>query len=362
MNKLSESLRIIWAIAAKDIVDATKNKVTLSIMLGVGFMMLSGLALPWLLGLKDTPSAVIYDPDRTTLLRALRTRREFNLRFVDSLEELETDLAESPRPALGLAIPPGFGQSPGSAGTVEVDGYAAHWADPAKIAELTAYFEDQLGKASWQTVHIDVGDRLAYPELYSGGQPFMTAISLTTIVLVIGLAIVPYLLVEEKETHTFDALLVSPARFSQVVAGKAVTGLFYCLVAAAVFLLFNAYLVVHWGVAALAVLLGAALGVAIGLLAGASSDNPATINMWMGLFIMLLIVPTLLEQLSSSKMPEFVRVILPWLPSVTMGRLLRIAMAGDIQAAPILSNAAVLAVTALAVYALVVWRVRQVDR
>jgi hypothetical protein len=48
-DRLRANLRILWAIASKDITDAIQNKTTLSIMLGVGLMMLTGMALPLLL-------------------------------------------------------------------------------------------------------------------------------------------------------------------------------------------------------------------------------------------------------------------------------------------------------------------------
>ena len=44
-SRWNESLRIIWAIAAKDIVDAIKNKTTISVILGIGMMMLAGIVV-----------------------------------------------------------------------------------------------------------------------------------------------------------------------------------------------------------------------------------------------------------------------------------------------------------------------------
>ncbi len=45
-DNLRANLRILWAIASKDITDAIRNKTTLSIMLAVGVLMLVGMALP----------------------------------------------------------------------------------------------------------------------------------------------------------------------------------------------------------------------------------------------------------------------------------------------------------------------------
>ena len=359
---LRESIRITLAIAAKDITDAIKNKTTLSIMLGVGVMMVAGMALPLLLVLRHTPVAVVYDPDRSTLIRGLTTRSEFRLRLVDSQEELESTVAGSPELMLGIVIPAGFQQAEGSGGEIEMDGYFAHWANSDKVAELVAFFEEELGEASWQTVRIHVAGHALYPSSDLGGQPFLLAMNLTILVLVVGLALVPYLLIEEKETHTFDALLVSPARYSQVVAGKALAGMFYCLCAAVVVFLFNIRWIVHWEIAALAFLWGAAFAVAIGLLLGIISENPTSVNLWVGLLLMLLLLPMLLLELASAKLPTLVQVILPWTPSVALAKLVGFSMVGPVPAASIWSNMGILAVESLVFYALVAWRVRRSDR
>ncbi len=261
---LRENIRIIWAVAAKDIGDALKNKTTLSIMLGVGVMMLTGLALPLLFGPPRVPTTV--------------------------------------------------------------EGH------------------------------------VVYPSSELGLQPSLLAMNLTILLLVIGLALAPHLMIEEKETHTFDALLVSPARFSHVVSGKALAGLFYCLCAAVVVFLFNTRWIVHWEIAALAFLLGAAFAVAAGLLLGIVSENPATINLWVVLLLMLLLVPMLLEELASAKLPEAAQAILPWMPSVAIGKLVGFSMVGVVPAMDIWSNVGILAIESLIFYALVIWRVHRLDR
>lgn len=359
---LKESIRITLTIAAKDIVDAIKNKTTLSIMLGVGVMMLTGLVLPLLFGLRQTPTAVIYDPGRSTLIRGLTTRDEFNLRFADSQEELESAIASSSEVMLGIVIPPDFKQTEGSGEEINMDGYFVHWAKPDKVAELVTFFEKELSAASWQTVHIAVEGHAVYPASELGMQPFLLAINLTVLLLIVGLALVPYLIIEEKETHTFDALLVSPARFSQVVTGKALAGVFYCLCAAVVVFLFNIRWIVHWELAALAFALGAGFAVAVGLLLGIVSENPTTVNLWIGLLSMLLMVPMLLVELVSAKLPAVVQAILPWMPSVAMEKLVGFSMAGVVPTMDVWSNAGILVAEALVFYILVVWRVRLSDR
>jgi ABC-2 type transport system permease protein len=331
-------------------------------MIGSAFIILSSMAMPLLVGIKDTPTAIVYTKERSTLVRGLTVRDEFRLRLVDSEQEMQDAVGETVTLVLGLTLPPEFHQAAGSGQVVQVDGYVPHWADPAEVGELVAFFEKELEKASWQTIDIDVEGHAAYPPLDSGGQPFMVSMNLSIIMLVIGLSLVPHLLVEEKETHTFEALMVSPARFSQVVIGKALAGMFYCLCAALIVFVLNGKMFVHWDVIILAVVLGAALAVAAGLLIGARCENPATINLWMGLTIMFLLIPVLLENLSSSKLPGFVRAIVPWVPSVAFSKLIGFSMAGDLSAAPIWPNAAALAGATLILLGFVVWQVRRSDR
>ncbi|MCP4542708.1 MAG: ABC transporter permease [Chloroflexi bacterium] len=360
-NKFSGALRVIWAIVLKDIVDALKNKMTLSVVMGVMVMMASNTMLPLMLTPKDTPIAIAYTPEKSTLVRGLTTRDEFKLRLADSQQEMQDAVGKSAVVVLGLGLPPEFNQAAGSGEVVQVEGYAPHWADPQQVAELVVFFEQELGKASWQTVRINVEGH-TYPPIDAGGQPLMVVMNLSMVLFSIGMSMVPYLLLDEKEMRTFDALLVSPARFSQIVIAKALVGLFYCLCAVAVALLFSFKFFVHWDVVILAIALGAALAVAIGLLTGAMCETQAAVNLWMGLALIGLLVPMFLTNVTSSRLPPIVQTILPWIPSVAFRNLIGYSMAGDLGAASVWLNAAILAGAAFIVLLVVVWRVRQSDR
>ena len=73
----------------------------------------------------------------------------------------------------------------------------------------------------------------------------MVTTTLAIALLTIGILLSPLLIIEEKESHTFEALLVSPASFTQVIAGKALAGASYCLIAALAVLLLTHNLVVQ---------------------------------------------------------------------------------------------------------------------
>ncbi len=357
-----QRVRIIWAIAAKDILDAVKNRTTLSIMLGVSVLVLSSMALPLITGLRDTPVAVIYDPGRSALIRALVTRDEFRLRFADSQEEMEALVGGGGGLSLGLVIPEEFKEAAGSGGNVDIVGYAPHWGDPEEVADLEAFFEDVLSTASWQTVDIDLAGHVAYPSFDEMGYSHMVATSLTVAVMTIGLALAPHLLIEERETHTFEAILVSPARYPQIVIGKALTGLFYCLCAGAVVLALNAQWIVHWWLALLGLLLGAGFSVILGLLLGALFDDASSMNLWMALLLMVLQVPVFLVGIESTTWPHLLRVVISWLPSVALDKLIAASMVSSLAEIDLVRSAALLVGTSLSLFALVVWRIRREGR
>jgi ABC-type transport system involved in multi-copper enzyme maturation permease subunit len=355
-------LPIIWAIAAKDIQEALRNKLFLSIIVGVGLMVATHAFLPKLFARNEVPTAVVYDQGRSTILRGLTGRKDFTFHLVDSRQEMELAISEAPSVRLGLVAPAEFDQRAGDGAPIELDGYRVHWADPQKIDQWADFFANQLGQVSWGTVRINLGGHVLYPPVESGGQPLMTSVLLVVIIATIGAALVPLLMVEEKETRTLDALLASPASFTQVVSGKLLAGVFYCLAAAVVLFFFYWHLFVSLSAALLAVALSTAFAVALGLLVGVVSDNPTTVGMWGGLLLLGLIILTFLELWSRASWPQVIQTLLAWSPGALMVNLYRFSMAAEVSPARLASSAAALALEAGLIYLLVGGLVRRWER
>lgn len=359
---LAASLRIIGAIAAKDIRAAIHNKIVLSILLGAALVVVNGSLLPMLLGVKNIPTAYVFDEGRSSIIRGLVGRQDFRLRLVDSRQAMEEAVVGAPTTAIGLVIPSDFDQMAGGNQGIELQGYIAHWADREKASQWATFFEEQLGQANWSMVKINLENQVLYPQLTASGQFSIMLLSLIVVMLTIGLALVPLLFIEEREAHTMAALLVSPAGMSQVLAGKALTGVFYCLVAAAVVILLNGYLFVHWEVVLLAVLLSAAFVVSLGLVVGSVSDNLSATSMWSGLLIVILLGLTVLQAFQSENWPVFLQRLLDWQPGTAMLKLFQISMAGEIPTALLWTNAAALLAAAGLFYAVVVGLLRRTGR
>ncbi len=230
------------------------------------------------------------------------------------------------------------------------------------MQERVAFSEAALSEASGQTVHLNMENHRLYPSLDDSYQFTMIAMSLTTMILLMGLALVPYLFIEEKESHTMEALLVSPAHFWQLVAGKLIAGAAYCLVAAAIVVVFNFRIVVHWELLLPTVLLGTAFAVAVGLLLGVLFDNTASMGLWTGVLTIVLVMAPLLQTMGAGKLPAALLTVISWLPSTAIYNLTLLSLMGKVPASPVWQGILVLVSSTLLICGLVLWRIRQMDR
>jgi ABC-2 type transport system permease protein len=353
------SAKIILTIAAKDLRESIRNRVALLIILASLLMILLNSALPLLLRGRVQSSIIVYDAGRSQLARTLMKTGDLPLRLARTPQEIQAELGGLPQTSLGLVLPVDFDRRMADGEIVELDSFLVHWADRQQAAQLAGQFNAALARLSPGAVQVDSQATIVYPSMEGFGQAFMIAQILTFILLIIGLSLVPVLLVEEKETHTMDALMVSPAHSGQIIAGKALVGFFYGFLAAAVVVLLNSYLFVNWGVLLLAVLAGMSFAVALGLLVGALSNNPTTVGLWSGMALLLLIATGLLSLLSNASWPAWLRELLYWLPSGALIRLIRSAMIGAPQYWIVLGSAGVLVVCAGIIYAVTDLRLRR---
>jgi hypothetical protein len=358
-NSLPESTRIILAIASKDTIEALKSRTLLTVAIGVLLLMLTGPALSLLVN-RSQPVLVIFAPDSMGMFQTLEQRNDMRLVLADSQAELESIILQPAQTILGVVISSELTNE--SAKEVTLEGYYAHWVTRSRLHEQVVFFERALSSASGKILHIDTEDHRLYPSQADRRQFSMISISLMTMILLMGLALVPLLFIEEKENRTLDALLVSPARFWHIVVGKLVAGGTYCLVAATIVLLFNYRMVVHWELMIATVLLATCFAVAVGLLMGMIFDNAASMGLWTSLLTLLLLFSPLVQVMGSGKIPALIYTALSWLPSAAIYQLVVQAMLGKVQFAQIWQGMLLLTVITLMLCALVVWRIRQMDK
>jgi len=263
---------------------------------------------------------------------------------------------------IGLALPADLETILEGDEPLEVEAYYAHALKRSEKDELMALFTSGLSEALNREVIINTEGNELFPAPDAGGTPFMVSISLAISIMTIGMALVPLLMIEEKERHTIDALLVSPASYGQIVIGKALAGMFYCTVAALVVYVLNISLLATGWVAVIAVLAGALFTVSVGLLLGVLFEQQANMNMVMGLVLILLMVPMLLSLAPTANIPASLKTALPYLPSVAMGRLFSMSFSNVVDFAALLLNLSVLLGFAIVLLLLVTWRVKRMDR
>jgi hypothetical protein len=120
------SIRIVWSVAAKDVLNALRSKTTLGILFGIALLMLNGHALQLLLGLREQPKAVVYDPARSPVVRSLAEGDGYILVVVDTAEEMASRVTDSPEVWLRIVLPADFDQAAGSGELLELPGYSVY--------------------------------------------------------------------------------------------------------------------------------------------------------------------------------------------------------------------------------------------
>jgi ABC-2 type transport system permease protein len=345
--------RVILTLAAKDIVDALKNKTTLTMLIGLGFLILTVQALPLMLKLDDRPRVAIYDAARSGLADQLRRQRTLQVSEMRSAEDARKVAPEASGPVLALILPADW---EGTAGPLQVQGYLAHWISPDTAGRTVGETERALAAATGRQVVIQT--QILYPTMDSRGHNVMLAAGLVLAAVLITAILVPHLILEEKTNHTLELLRVSPVSAAQLLIGKGLAGLVYGVLAAAVLLAFNLAMVTQWGLM-LPALLGIILfGVGLGLLVGTLANNEGTMQMWIGLLAVLLLFPMLVSFVNVSRLPAWVQQILSWLPTTAAFELARLSFGNTFPASVVWPNLVLLLIAVLLVFGAAGWRLR----
>jgi ABC-type Na+ efflux pump permease subunit len=355
-------LRIIWAVAAKDIGDALKNRVIWSTIVMVVLMAAFYKALPILTGLAHLPEVDVYDAGQSALTVYLENSPNLEARQVASQEDMARYVVMEGVPALGLVIPAGFDQALAGGGSLELDGTVQYWVSAQAAEELVLQVEQEIAALTGQAVRINLEGHRVYPSLNSMGPHSWAALAIVLMLMLLGLGLTPQLVFEEKRTHTLDALLTSPARSGHVVAGKAIAGLVYCLIGAAAVFAFNATLIVQWDFAILAAALGALLAVAVGLLFGVTLQTLQSLRMWTIAVIVPLFVLPVAVSFMAMDLPSSINTAVRWFPSVGLSRLFIMSMTDSAPFAEWGPDIALVVGPTVLILALVAWWVRRSDR
>jgi ABC-type Na+ efflux pump permease subunit len=223
-KKRSDQLRIIWAIAFKDIVDAIKNKTTLSVILSVLFLIVIYQILPEFENGNPSPTLILYDKGASRFVSQLEGAHNLALVPASSQDWMERYIGHRDFVVLGLVLPPNFDELTGIGDLIQLEGYAIHWAHDEDAIALQSFFEGVLEELTGNQVVIHIDGNSLFTRSDSRGMAFLVSAMVVLSLLMIGVSLIPNLMLEEKISRTIESLLVSPASEGLLVAGKALSG------------------------------------------------------------------------------------------------------------------------------------------
>ena len=360
--RMIDGLNIVWAIAWKDILEALRNRLAVSLLFIVGVMVVIPRLFPLIIEPPYT-SIVVYDDHQSRLFLGLEESEVFSVRQARSLDELREFIGDSGfglGPEVGLVVPEDFDQRLEANGELKLEAYI-NWANRKKVPQFQVALEGQISDLMGTDVQIEFEDGYVYPELTSSLTSGIMTTSSILVVIIMGVILVPSLIFEEKQTKTMDALLVSPANIGQVIMGKVLAGWFYMLLTAGLVFLVNWNSVVHWEKAVLFTFCVGMFSIAIGLVLGSIFQSQQEVTGWTGAIVVIML-GAILAGIMDLDIPSWLQTIIPWIPSVTLSDIFRASFSGS----PLIPQigerlAGLFGMTSL-LYAVVVWRIKSLDR
>jgi ABC-2 type transport system permease protein len=361
-GNIGESVRIILAIVIKDIVDGIKNRNTISILATAIFIILFYRFVSTIRLGNGLPNVIVYDAGFSSLAEQLDQNRNLNFYIFRSqavMEEKLTKMGDARE--IGLVIPMGIDSVLEGSQNLELDGYVLHWATDKDVEETIAAVEGEIATLVDRPVRIVLEGNVVYAQTDSFGHPFVTSIGLVFVILMIGAIFTPNLMLEEKRTKAIDALMVSPASSSQIVIGKAISGTFYCLLGAALVLLINSSLVVHWELLLLTLVVGMFFCVVLGLFLGTLFETRQQLTLWGFLLLQPLGIPMFLLILTEI-LPNWVVTAFGFIPTVAFMRVVRLSFTESVAFSSWGGQTALILGYGLALSIGIVWLIRRSDR
>ena len=320
--------RVVAAIARKDIIDAIRNRYLLAALLTPLFVaVLLRVLVPGVNG-RSVLTVVVHDPGNSRLLSALRAVPQIGVIEIGSADATAGEV-EKREATGGLVVPANFDADIDAGAQPELKIYLNNKKNTFELAGFRRVLEQMILSFSKHPppanlVWIDLAKE---PLKTSRGLDLSQMLLPLLLILsfaMIGAMVVPLLLVEEREKRTLDFLLTSPASLSDILAGKALTGVGYSVLIAGILLATNQKFVGNWPMTLLASLLGLLFVVAVGIVMGSLLKNTMQLNTWAGTVILILIAPSL----PTPGLPAILETAISLIPTYHLAEALKDSLAG----------------------------------
>ncbi len=351
------NLRIIAAFAQKDIVDAIRNRYLLTALLTPLFVaILFRILLPGLNN-QGVMTIVVHDPGSSSWLAELSAIPQMKFVKAGSAEGVAKEV-ENLKAVGGLALPANFDADVAAGKQPEMVVYLNNKQGLLEQAAFRQLLDRQVltlvkpfpARLNWIDVNKDEGAQTSGLSLTQMLLPLLILLGFA----MTGALVVPLLLVEEKEKRTLDFLLTSPASLTDIIAGKALTGVIYSILIAGVLLAINYKMIGNWPLTSLTVVSGILFVVAVGLFMGSLFQNTMQVNTWASVVLMILLAPSF----PSLRVAGVLEKALYLIPTHYFVEALRLSSAGTASPRIWVNVAILLASTMLAFFA-AIWALRR---
>lgn len=324
----------IHTIFRKDLRDAIRDaRVLIALVLPLGIGVFYNLTLNDVETVQKSRVAV-FSPNPTVLLQEMANAAGESVQIEilaaasrgEVLMEVESENAD-----LGLVLPPGFDAAVvanGQPGLEVILRSSRSMSGDLVAASIEPALQVMSGQEPPVTLEVSVApppdeSQTAIDRL--GVRRWAILASIAIMLSMISILAIPVILAEETEKRTFDALLlVSTAR--EVVAAKALLGLFYISVMIPLLLILTGFRPEHpvQFVGAIALLSGSLIG--IGLLMAGFFKSANQLNTWSGMLLLPLTAPAFVIGLPA---PAEVRAVAELLPTGAGSKLLMNSAASE---------------------------------
>jgi len=320
MKQTHSRLAIIFAIARKDMYEAISNKRVVSILIIALMMAFFYRYLPNLHYDSAQPTVFLHDASESGLEEALENGGQVTLRSVHDPSHIVPLIQESDAPEIGLIASSDIDQALANGETPVLEGYMVHWLSERQVENLLAHSERAVSRALGTAVRIELQEPVPLaPETYGLG--FLAATTSLFTLAFCGVALVPNLMIEERQQKTLNALLVSPAGAVDILLGKALTGLFYSMIFIVVIGTLFYPLIIRPLVTLLIAASAASLFTLLGLLLSQIIKQQAQLSIYgMGVFLPLLL-PQFLSVMAEL-FPTWLQIAIKWAPGTVAARLI----------------------------------------
>jgi ABC-2 type transport system permease protein len=321
--------RVVTAIARKDIVDAIRNRYLLvALLTPLLLAILFRVLLPGINSLNNL-TMVVNDPGKSSLVAQLRTAPQIKLVEASSADAVATEVEKSDAVG-GLVVPTNFDADVAAGKQPKLTIYANNKKNIIERATFRRLMEQQvLSLVEHPVPALIVWIDVAKPPGSQAGDGLNLNQMMLPLLLLLafgmtGALVVPLLLVEEKEKRTLDFLLTSPGSLTEIIAGKALTGVVYSVLIAGVLLALNHKMIGNWPLTLLTILLGLLFLVAIGLFMGSLFQNTMQVNTWASLVLLVLLAPSF----PAPGLPAALETAMRFIPTYYFIDALKLSLAG----------------------------------